>query len=297
MAEMPTSKWRLALLALLAVSLACSDPLTVPQPSHVESVERVRPVSVPVNSAAEVIPNVIREAAAKRGGSVRALALGRVTTRELPDGRELQLQYVGGEDHQPRMLAVFLEGKLQVLNHIRYERQGQRSIPAGFSAIHYNDAGQISTTSQHSLSEVLSRLPEKSGLDSASNLSPSSLTGCESQIIPTPECEQAACFAERAAVAGAFVLFTSAELALGVALAGCAVGATCPAVIAAYATLTGAALALSAAQMVLEDCLSSSSGGGGDPGGGLPNCTTYIIEVSYDNGVTWEYLDTVTVCE
>src|SRR5690606_17607750 len=109
MAEMPTSKWRLALLALLAVSLACSDPLTVPQPSHVESVERVRPVSVPVNSAAEVIPNVIREAAAKRGGSVRALALGRVTTRELPDGRELQLQYVGGEDHQPRMLAVFLE--------------------------------------------------------------------------------------------------------------------------------------------------------------------------------------------
>src|SRR5690606_32031684 len=79
--------------------------------------------------------------------------------------------------------------------------------------------------------------------------------------------------------------------------AGCAVGATCPAVIAAYATLTGAALALSAAQMVLEDCLSSSSGGGGDPGGDLPNCTTYIIEVSYDNGVTWEYLDTVTVCE
>src|SRR5690606_28266905 len=131
--------------------------VTVPQPSHVESVERVRPVSVPVNSAAEVIPNVIREAAVKRGGSVRALSLGRVTTRELPDGRELQLQYVGGEDHQPRMLAVFLEGKLQVLNHIRYERQGQRSIPAGFSAIHYNDAGQISTTSQHSLSEVLSR--------------------------------------------------------------------------------------------------------------------------------------------
>jgi hypothetical protein len=68
--------------------------------------------------------------------------------------------------------------------------------------------------------------------------------------------------------------------------------ATCPAAVALAAAVTAAGAWVVAANNALLQCQLQH----GYTAGGGANCEEVIIEVSYDGGLTWQYLDTVTIC-
>jgi hypothetical protein len=80
---------------------------------------------------------------------------------------------------------------------------------------------------------------------------------------------------------------------------------TCvPAVLAAQAALAALDIVLGEAIADYYACTHPASdpdptyggGGGGGGGGGSGTCDVYIVEVSYDGGISWNYYDTLFAC-
>jgi hypothetical protein len=107
------------------------------------------------------------------------------------------------------------------------------------------------------------------------------------------------CTAETTAflAAQAAVIFTYANLAAKIAACAFTGGIVCPAVVTATAA---AAAAMLAANALLDDCYSPGNPALPNQGSGVGDYTggCYWIDwyISYDNGATWEYLDTEYYC-
>lgn len=110
------------------------------------------------------------------------------------------------------------------------------------------------------------------------------------------------CLDEFLNLVAAGAVAAGAYIALDIALAACiGLPLSCPAVVAAYAFLTGALLAVAAAQIAYWECLNQPAGpisrpGTGSGGGGGGPCIEIVWEISYDGGSTWQYYDTTWVC-
>lgn len=139
----------------------------------------------------------------------------------------------------------------------------------------------------------------KSLLESASVGEPTIMSGCETEVIPSPGCSEDPnpCFEEQLAFYASVAALVAAESAYIAALVSCAAsgGVLCPSVIAAVAGVTATSLGVAATKVALDECR-TDTGGGGD-GSQQQDCETIVLEISNDGGVTWEYLGTVEVCE
>lgn len=229
------------------------------------------------------------------GGVVRVQSSRPGFAKTMPDGRELLVVPIGEAGPAPRGLALYVDGELRILTHFGSSGRGPRRATASVTSLHFGDGDASPFITRHDVSELVDRSSELMEPD----VTP--LIGdCETQIIPDPDCagDDGPCLAEKLAVGAAFVAYLAAETALALALASCPItGVTCPGVIAAAAALSASAVALATAQMALQNCLASSGGGSGGPGDGDMDCETYILEISYDDGATWQYLATVTICD
>ncbi|WP_439643392.1 hypothetical protein [Gemmatimonas sp.] len=126
--------------------------------------------------------------------------------------------------------------------------------------------------------------------------------------------EGGSCWAAAGKLALAALAQTAASTQYLIALEACiALPLTCVSVPPAFQMLVVAAGAVMYEGAALADCLAArckkkpdytttappGGGGGGSGGGGTgpSNCREIVWEISYDDGQTWEYLDSDTICD
>lgn len=239
-----------------------------------------------------------------RGNALRIALAGPTFSHTMSNGQELRMEFSAPKNGRPPgVMALYVGDELKAFNFFTHTRRGSRWTVVDMTIVHFDSTGLASIT-KHDLEGVVGQPMSMNGrpLSVASTGMQALSIDCDSQIIPTPECEEASedgpCLSQKLALAAAGAAFVSAEIAYAAALAACATGVLCPGVGVAVAALSAAGLALVAAEVAFNECIAATGagGGGGNPGGGDTNCETYIIEVSDDGGITWEYLTTVRVC-
>lgn len=332
--ELVVSRVRIAVLALGLALFGCTDfahdPVATSQhdaapdgaPASTTSFWEVRSTGLGSGGfqagQADRVPAVTwtdpelfdRMESARASGARMRVALGGLeVSHQLSDGSDLRVQFSESlRSGSPRAFAIYVDDVLQTLHHLAYPQMGRSIAPVGMTALHLSPEGRRPFVLDHVLPKagqgMRGRSDPSSDLDSFHLLSYPD--HCAYEVIPTPECEGwggggsgGSCWSQQLQLGVAFTAYVAAELAFWAAVAACPVsGVMCAGALAALGVMNVAADALVAAGVALQTCLAQSggSGGSGDPPN-PPNCTTYIIEISHDGGVTWEYLGTVEVCD
>lgn len=241
---------------------------------------------------------------------------GETFTQKLADGTDVRMEFSPRQSNgqPPRTLAIYVNDQLRTLNFYDFERAGNRWSVAGIRIAHFDATSALVAVTQHDVAGLNGSpvaMDEAMDVFSGSSAFATELPGdgtfssesypsyCATEIIPSPECEgwEEACLSERVAFYTASAAHVAAEAALVFSLAGCPVsGVTCLSVPAAVLAVSLTGGALYSASLALDACQAASGGGGSGGGGDGTDCETFIIEVSDDGGVTWEYLGTVVVC-
>lgn len=252
------------------------------------------------NTAGKRVWDILR--ASTPGQPIRVKLDGPTRTEMLPDGRELRIELSPVDRNSSTATAAYyIDNQLMALNFFEYGIPGR--TPTQVDAIHFDGTGGVTAITNHDLTKLETdpRAVSEETFNVATGVQALSGESCATQPIPDPDCEEFPCTRELAVLAGATAAFVAAQIAFDVAVGGCPTPAAplaCPAVVAASSALASATTALIIASNDYIECMQRHNNGGGNGGGSSSyHCETLVLEISYDGGLTWEYLDTVTVCE
>lgn len=235
-----------------------------------------------------------------RGKRLRAVLGGRTLSQTMPDGRELRIEFSASNNGvPPHAQALYLDNQLRSLNFFTYKRTGSRWAVDAMEIVHFDSTGTALAITRHDLKAFHSHSQAITGhVSDTASVGLLDHESCEHQRDPTPEClEDGQCLIEKLAYAGATVGYFTAQAVFIAAVIACpsSGGTLCPAAVFAAGALTTAGLTWAATAAALDACLYRSGGAGDDDP--PQNCREERIEISYDDGLTWETLGYATVCD
>lgn len=239
------------------------------------------------------------------GGGSTASRGPKTFNRVMPDGRHMRAEFLGGGDrHPPRVVSIFIDGRLRILTNNRYRKnEFGRWQPTWTRITTFDENGTVVNVTEHDMSGVKAG-PRRIGavLGDALRDGCAKLAGL---VGPTALSAQfLECNSEQQALFMAASYYDLSSVALAMAAKPCVTGAGCLALAVAIANEVLAAVALSWATSNLDACHDAILNGEPTPepvtpGGGLSEtgyCILLIHEISYNGGATWYEVGREIVC-
>jgi hypothetical protein len=226
------------------------------------------------------------------------------------DGREIEIRHAAtpGTGRPARSVTMSVDGVVTSVLELRSVRRGPSWVITEAVETFLAPDGRPSLVLHHELGraaapvgDLAAAFGEQVGLCPDSSRVAEGSAGALAPLAADGPCywQQVQLYAAYAAWATAAAGLSAVIVACGGTVAGCA---ALPGALALYF----AALAVVAdAEAALEACLQQqrytyvpgpSPGGGDSPDGATGGCGYYIIEISYDGGLTWHYLGTAPAC-